>query len=64
MKKTGVSTGLALALVLVKSASAQKKEQERVENAGTVMQEILNAPAVSRKAYWTKRTALLSYRPL
>jgi lipid-binding SYLF domain-containing protein len=42
VKKTWLCVGLAL--VLVGSASAQKKEQERVENAGTVMQEILNAP--------------------
>jgi SH3 domain-containing YSC84-like protein 1 len=35
---------LGLASVLALPSAAQKKEQERVENAGTVMQEILNAP--------------------
>ncbi len=42
MRKTWLSIGLAAALAT--SAAAQEKEQERVENAGTVMQEILNAP--------------------
>src|SRR3974377_2493390 len=42
MKKT--LFGFALGLVLVSSAFAQDKEQDRVENAGTVMKEILNAP--------------------
>jgi lipid-binding SYLF domain-containing protein len=42
MKKVLLSIGLISALAL--PASAQKKEQERVENAGTVVQEILNAP--------------------
>src|SRR5262245_1850772 len=36
--------GLGLASVLALPSAAQKKEQERVENAGTVVQEILNAP--------------------
>src|ERR1700732_3056912 len=36
-----VLVGLVVALAL--AVSAQKKEQERVENAGTVMAEILNA---------------------
>ena len=36
--------GLGLASVLALPGAAQKKEQERVENAGTVVQEILNAP--------------------
>jgi len=42
MKKTLLGFGLGLALV--SSAFAQDKEQDRVENAGTVMKEILNAP--------------------
>ena len=42
MKKTILGVGLTLALVL--PAYAQDKEQDRVENAGTVMKEILNAP--------------------
>ena len=42
MKKTLLGLGMTLALVL--PAFAQEKEQERVENAGTVMKEILNAP--------------------
>src|SRR5271156_1281542 len=42
MKKFLLSCGLVAALAL--PASAQKKEQERVENSGTVMKEILNAP--------------------
>ena len=42
MKKTLLGFGLGLALV--SSALAQDKEQDRVENAGTVMKEILNAP--------------------
>lgn len=42
MKKTLFGFGLALILVL--PASPQDKEQDRVENAGTVMKEILNAP--------------------
>src|SRR5277367_1857702 len=42
MKKFLLSCGLVAALAL--PASAQKKEQERVENAGTVMKEILSAP--------------------
>src|SRR5215472_33586 len=36
--------GFGLGLVLVSSAFAQDKEQDRVQNAGTVMKEILNAP--------------------
>src|SRR6185436_2943518 len=42
MKRVLLSIGLVSVLAL--PASAQKKEEERVENAGTVMQEILNAP--------------------
>src|SRR3974377_1137985 len=42
MKSKGMSGGLLAALAL--PAYAQEKEQERVENAGKVMQEILNAP--------------------
>ena len=42
MKRLWLSVGLIS--VLARTASAQEKEQERVENAGTVMQEILNAP--------------------
>jgi lipid-binding SYLF domain-containing protein len=42
MKKQLLGFGLGLALV--SSAFAQDKEQDRVENAGTVMKEILNAP--------------------
>ena len=36
--------GFGLGLVLVSSAFAQDTEQDRVETAGTVMKEILNAP--------------------
>jgi lipid-binding SYLF domain-containing protein len=42
MKKTLL--GLSLTLALVFPALAQDKEQDRVENAGRVMKEILNAP--------------------
>lgn len=42
MKKKYVVTGLLLALTL--PAAAQEKEEERVQNAGTVMKEILAAP--------------------
>ena len=42
MKKALLGFGLGLALF--SSAFAQDKEQDRVENAGTVMKEILNAP--------------------
>lgn len=42
MKKTILGLGLTLALVF--PAFAQDKEEDRVENAGTVMKEILNAP--------------------
>jgi SH3 domain-containing YSC84-like protein 1 len=42
MKKTLLGFGLAFALVL--PAFAQDKEEDRVQNAGTVMKEILNAP--------------------
>jgi SH3 domain-containing YSC84-like protein 1 len=42
MNRVLLSIGLVLVLTL--PASAQNKEQERVENAGTVVQEILNAP--------------------
>jgi lipid-binding SYLF domain-containing protein len=42
MKKMLMCVGLVA--VLAGPVLAQKKEQERVENSGTVMQEILNAP--------------------
>ncbi len=42
MKK--ILAGLSLALALAFPALAQDKEQDRVENAGKVMKEILNAP--------------------
>jgi SH3 domain-containing YSC84-like protein 1 len=42
MKREWIATGFLLAVVL--PAAAQKKEGERVENAGKVMKEILNAP--------------------
>ncbi len=42
MNKAVLSIGLVLALAF--TASAQNKEQSRVENAGTVMTEILKAP--------------------
>src|SRR5215467_319663 len=42
MKKRWIVTGLAL--VVAFPAAAQKKEEERVENAGKVMKEILDAP--------------------
>ena len=42
MKKQLLAFGLGLALV--SPAFAQDKEQDRVENAGTVMKEIMNAP--------------------
>ena len=42
MKKKWVVTGLLLAVTL--PAAAQDKEEERVQNAGTVMKEILAAP--------------------
>ena len=42
MKSKWISVGLLAALAL--PMYAQEKEQERVENAGTVMKEILNAP--------------------
>src|SRR5271165_3560940 len=42
MKKTIV--GISLALTLAFPALAQDKEQDRVENAGKVMKEILEAP--------------------
>ena len=42
MKHRWIGVGLLAALAL--PAYAQKKEEERVENAGKVMQEILNAP--------------------
>ena len=35
---------LALLALTTATSSAQKKEQERVQNAGTVMKEILNIP--------------------
>jgi SH3 domain-containing YSC84-like protein 1 len=39
-----ILVGLSLGLALAFSALAQDKEQDRVENAGKVMKEILNAP--------------------
>jgi len=42
MKSKWIRVGLLAALAL--PVYAQEKEQERVENAGTVMKEILNAP--------------------
>jgi len=42
MKKTLLGMGLAFVLVL--PSFAQDKEEDRVQNAGTVMKEILNAP--------------------
>ena len=54
MKSKWISVGLLAALAL--PAYAQEKEEERVENAGKVMQEILKAPdsipqSVLDKAY-------------
>src|SRR6516225_8724405 len=54
MKSKWISVGLLAALAL--SAYALEKEDERIENAGKVMQEILNAPdsipqSVLDKAY-------------
>lgn len=42
MNTKWIAAGLLLAVAL--PAAAQKKEEERVENAGKVMKEILNAP--------------------
>jgi SH3 domain-containing YSC84-like protein 1 len=42
MTKKWIVTGLLMVVAL--PAAAQKKEEDRVENAGKVMQEILNAP--------------------
>jgi SH3 domain-containing YSC84-like protein 1 len=42
VKREWIATGFLLAVVL--PAAAQKKEGERIENAGKVMKEILNAP--------------------
>lgn len=42
MKKKWVVTGLLLVMTL--PAAAQEKEEERVQNAGTALKEILNAP--------------------
>jgi SH3 domain-containing YSC84-like protein 1 len=42
MKKIMLAVGVSVLLASV--TSAQKKEQERVENSGTVLTEILNAP--------------------
>ena len=42
MKSKWISVGLLAALAL--PAYAQEKEEGRVEDAGKVMQEILNAP--------------------
>jgi lipid-binding SYLF domain-containing protein len=44
MKKTMAFTVTALFMALALPTSAQEKEKERVESAGTVMKEILNAP--------------------
>ena len=54
MKSKWISVGLLAALAL--PAYAQEKEEERIENSGKVMQEILNAPdsipqSVLDKAY-------------
>jgi lipid-binding SYLF domain-containing protein len=54
MKNRWIGVGLLAALAV--PAYAQEKEEERVENAGTVMKEILNAPdsipqSVLDKAY-------------
>jgi SH3 domain-containing YSC84-like protein 1 len=43
MKKVLISVGL-ISLLAAPLAFAQKKEEERVDNSGTVMKEILNAP--------------------
>jgi len=42
MKRVWILVGLVS--LFAEPAGAQKKEQERVENAGTVVQEIMNAP--------------------
>jgi hypothetical protein len=39
-----ILSALSLAFVLVAPLVAQDKESDRVENAGKVMKEILNAP--------------------
>ena len=44
MKTVLILVGVGLVSLFAEPAWAQKKEQERVENAGTVMQEIMNAP--------------------
>jgi SH3 domain-containing YSC84-like protein 1 len=44
MNPTKSLVALALAAALALPASAQKKEQDRVENAGQVMKEIMNIP--------------------
>jgi len=44
MKKPFIVAPLALLVAVALPAYGQKKEEERVENAGKVMQEILNAP--------------------
>jgi lipid-binding SYLF domain-containing protein len=44
MKRTLIGFGLGLALVFPSFVRGQKTETDRVENAGKVMQEILNAP--------------------
>jgi len=54
--RRGIWISIVLLSLLVGPAAAQKHEEERVENAGTVMQEILNAPdsipkSVLDKAY-------------
>ena len=53
-----VLLSLALIAVLALPAAAQKKEQERVENSGTAMSEILNAPDCSSEA---RRRALFCF---
>jgi SH3 domain-containing YSC84-like protein 1 len=42
MKKAAIALGISA--LLASATVAQKKEQERLENSGTVMNEILNAP--------------------
>ncbi|HKT47012.1 MAG TPA: lipid-binding SYLF domain-containing protein [Candidatus Acidoferrales bacterium] len=44
MKMSVIGAGLGFALVFAGVARGQEKEADRVENAGKVMQEILNAP--------------------
>ena len=44
MKSVLILVGVGLVSLFAEPAWAQNKEQERVENAGTVVQEIMNAP--------------------